>query len=514
MHYPFENREAVDSGRVFPADFIAEGVDQTRGWFFTLHAIAGMVKDSVAYKSVISNGLVLDKEGNKMSKRLGNAINPFEAIEEHGSDPLRWYMISNSSPWDNLKFDTDGVRETARKLFATIQHTYAFFALYANVDGFDTTMEQVPVMKRPEIDRWILSSLNTLIEEVDSTLAAHEPTRAARAIATFVNDNLSNWYVRLNRKRFWGGEMTRDKLAAYQTLYTCLCTIARLMAPVSPFFSDRLYRDLTGEESVHLAFWPDVDNGLIDKELERHMATAQTVTSMVLALRRKVNIKVRQPLSTLLIPEAAGVDTSLPASIRELVLTEVNIKDIKTIGADEGFLVKRVKPDFKKLGPKFGKLMKSVAAAIAALDQQGISRLEREGQIELDAVEGGAVVALSDVEIISEDMPGWIVANEGNITVALDVTLTPELLNEGRAREIINRIQNIRKNRNYDITDRIKLVFEPSGIVDGVLAGYADYIGRQVLAEAVVAGAVDASSETVEVLAIDDAEVKVDITLN
>ncbi len=308
--------------------------------------------------------------------------------------------------------------------------------------------------------------------------------------------------------------MTRDKLAAYQTLYTCLCTIARLMAPVSPFFSDRLYRDLTGEESVHLAFWPDVDNGLIDKELERHMATAQTVTSMVLALRRKVNIKVRQPLSTLLIPEAAGVDTSLPASIRELVLTEVNIKDIKTIGADEGFLVKRVKPDFKKLGPKFGKLMKSVAAAIAALDQQGISRLEREGQIELDAVEGGAVVALSDVEIISEDMPGWIVANEGNITVALDVTLTPELLNEGRAREIINRIQNIRKNRNYDITDRIKLVFEPSGIVDGVLAGYADYIGRQVLAEAVVAGAVDASSETVEVLAIDDAEVKVDITLN
>ena len=423
-------------------------------------------------------------------------------------------MISNSSPWDNLKYDSDGITEVSHKLFSTLYNTYSFFSLYANVDGFTATEDVVPVEERPEIDRWILSLLNTLVADCTEALDDYEPTRAARAIGEFVNDNLSNWYVRLNRKRFWGGEMTRDKLAAYQTLYTCLCTIARLMAPVSPFFSDRLYRDLTGEESVHLAFWPDVDNGLIDKELERHMATAQTVTSMVLALRRKVNIKVRQPLSTLLIPEAAGVDTSLPASIRELVLTEVNIKDIKTIGADEGFLVKRVKPDFKKLGPKFGKLMKSVAAAIAALDQQGISRLEREGQIELDAVEGGAVVALSDVEIISEDMPGWIVANEGNITVALDVTLTPELLNEGRAREIINRIQNIRKNRNYDITDRIKLVFEPSGIVDGVLAGYADYIGRQVLAEAVVAGAVDASSETVEVLAIDDAEVKVDITLN
>ncbi len=514
LHYPFENKEAIDSGSYYPADFIAEGVDQTRGWFFTLHAIATMVFDSVAYRAVISNGLVLDKFGEKMSKHKGNTVDPFMEIDRFGSDPLRWYMISNSSPWDNLKYDSDGITEVSHKLFSTLYNTYSFFSLYANVDGFTATEDVVPVEERPEIDRWILSLLNTLVADCTEALDDYEPTRAARAIGEFVNDNLSNWYVRLNRKRFWGGEMTRDKLAAYQTLYTCLCTIARLMAPVSPFFSDRLYRDLTGEESVHLAFWPDVDNGLIDKELERHMATAQTVTSMVLALRRKVNIKVRQPLSTLLIPEAAGVDTSLPASIRELVLTEVNIKDIKTIGADEGFLVKRVKPDFKKLGPKFGKLMKSVAAAIAALDQQGISRLEREGQIELDAVEGGAVVALSDVEIISEDMPGWIVANEGNITVALDVTLTPELLNEGRAREIINRIQNIRKNRNYDITDRIKLVFEPSGIVDGVLAGYADYIGRQVLAEAVVAGAVDASSETVEVLAIDDAEVKVDITLN
>lgn len=489
-------------------------MDQTRGWFFTLHAIATMVFDSVAYKAVISNGLVLDKFGEKMSKHKGNTVDPFMEIDRFGSDPLRWYMISNSAPWDNLKYDSDGITEVSHKLFSTLYNTYSFFALYANVDGFTGDEPEVPVQERPEIDRWILSLLNTLVDECTQALDDYEPTRAARAIGDFVNDNLSNWYVRLNRKRFWGGEMTTDKLAAYQTLYTCLCTIARLMAPVSPFFSDRLYRDLTGAESVHLALWPEVDRALIDKDLERHMATAQTVTSMVLALRRKVNIKVRQPLSTLLIPEAAGVDTSLPASIRDLVLAEVNIKDIKTIGADEGFLVKRVKPDFKKLGPKFGKSMKAVAAAIAALDQPSIARLEREGHIALEAVEGCPDVALTDVEVISEDMPGWIVANEGNITVALDVTLTPELLNEGRAREIINRIQNIRKNRDYDITDRIKLTFEPSGDIEEVLASFADYIGRQVLAEAVVCASVDVTSPGVEVLDIDGKEVKVDITLN
>lgn len=513
LHYPFENREAIESGAYYPADFIAEGVDQTRGWFFTLHAIATMVFDSVAYKAVISNGLVLDKFGEKMSKHKGNTVDPFKEIDHFGSDPLRWYMISNSAPWDNLKYDSDGITEVSHKLFSTLYNTYSFFALYANVDGFTGEEAQIPVAERPEIDRWILSLLNSLVADCTEALDDYEPTRAARAIGEFVNDNLSNWYVRLNRKRFWGGEMTADKLAAYQTLYTCLSTVARLMAPVSPFFSDRLYRDLTGAESVHLALWPEVDASLVDKNLERHMATAQTVTSMVLALRRKVNLKVRQPLSTLLIPEAAGVDTSLPPTIRDLVLAEVNIKDIKTVGADEGFLVKRVKPDFKKLGPKFGKSMKAVAAALSALDQPSIARLEREGSIALDAVEG-ATVSLADVEVISEDMPGWIVANEGSLTVALDVTLTPELINEGRAREIINRIQNIRKSRNYDITDRIKLVFEPGEFIDGVLADFADYIGRQVLAEAVVSGPVDAASSTVETLAIDEAEVKVDITLN
>ncbi|MDE6271290.1 MAG: class I tRNA ligase family protein, partial [Muribaculaceae bacterium] len=344
QHYPFENREAIDSGSYFPADFIAEGVDQTRGWFFTLHAIATMVFDSVAYKAVISNGLVLDKYGEKMSKHKGNTVDPFLEIDRFGSDPLRWYMISNSAPWDNLKYDSEGITEVSHKLFSTLYNTYSFFALYANVDGFTGDEPEVPVAERPEIDRWILSLLNTLVADCTEALDDYEPTRAARAIGEFVNDNLSNWYVRLNRKRFWGGEMDKDKLAAYQTLYTCLCTVARLMAPVSPFFSDRLYRDLTGAESVHLALWPEVDAKLIDKDLERHMATGQTVTSMVLALRRKVNIKVRQPLSKLIIPESAGVDTSLPASIRDLVLAEVNIKEIESIGADAGFLVKRVTP--------------------------------------------------------------------------------------------------------------------------------------------------------------------------
>lgn len=514
QHYPFENREAIENGGYFPADFIAEGVDQTRGWFFTLHAIATMVFDSVAYKAVISNGLVLDKFGEKMSKHKGNTVDPFLEIDRFGSDPLRWYMISNSAPWDNLKYDSDGITEVSHKLFSTLYNTYSFFALYANVDGFTGEEPEVPVSERAEIDRWILSLLNTLVADCTEALDDYEPTRAARAIGDFVNDNLSNWYVRLNRKRFWGGEMDRDKLAAYQTLYTCLCTVARLMAPVSPFFSDRLYRDLTGAESVHLAFWPEVDSALVDKTLEHQMHTAQAVTSLVLALRRKVNIKVRQPLATLIIPETAGVDTALSAGIRDLVLAEVNIKDLRTISADEVFLVKRVRPDFKKLGPKFGKRMKAVAAAIAAMTQEEIAGLERSGSCTLQLADGAAEVALADVEVISEDMPGWIVANEGNITVALDVTLTPELINEGRAREIVNRIQNIRKSRGYDITDRIKLVFEPAEALTGVLADFGDYIGRQVLADAVVSAPLDADSSTVETLALDDVEVRVDITLN
>lgn len=514
MHYPFENREAVDSGRVFPADFIAEGVDQTRGWFFTLHAIAGMVKDSVAYRSVISNGLVLDKDGNKMSKRLGNAINPFEAIEEHGSDPLRWYMISNSSPWDNLKFDTEGVRETSRKLFATIQHTYAFFALYANVDGFDPTMPQVPVEKRPEIDRWILSSLNSLVEEADTTLAAHEPTRAARAIATFVNDNLSNWYVRLNRKRFWGGGMTEDKLAAFQTLYTCLETVARLMAPIAPFYADRLYRDLTGsEKSVHLADFPKTDAAMSDKGLEGRMAMAQAITSMALALRRKVNIKVRQPLSTLMIPAVDDAQASDLEAIKALVAGEVNVKEVKIVDGGAGILVKRVKPDFKKLGPRHGKNMKQVAAAIATLQQNEIAELEKQGTLELTLADGSkAILDLADVEVFSEDIPGWLVANDGTLTIALDVTVSDELRREGIARDLVNRIQNIRKSRNYEITDRIRLTVEPNPLTDDAVASHGEYIATQVLADSIETAPIASPAEDC-VLDIDGVNVNVEISV-
>lgn len=516
IHYPFENKEGLDSGELYPADFIAEGVDQTRGWFFTLHAIAGMVFDSVAYKAVISNGLVLDRFGNKMSKRLGNAVNPFEAIEQFGSDPLRWYMIANSSPWDNLKYDSEGVKETARKLFATLYNTYSFFALYANVDGFDNSAPQVPLAERPEIDRWILSLLNTLIREVDEALDDYEPTKAARAINDFVNDNLSNWYVRLNRKRFWGGEMDVDKLSAYQTLYTCLETVALLMAPISPFFADRLYTDLTSvtkgsTESVHLALFPEA--GESDENLEARMKLAQEITSMVLSLRRKVNIKVRQPLSTLMIPVLDEAQKEMIESMADLILNEVNVKTIKYVGNDEGVLVKRVKPDFKKLGPKFGKAMKSVAAAISSMSQADIAALERNGSMEFDIDGVKASVELADVEIISEDIPGWQVANDGNITVALDVTITDELRNEGIARDIVNRIQNIRKGRNYDIVDKIKLTFAPDPATEEAIKAYGDYIAKQVLATSLEVAQL-ADDAAAEVLDIDGTEVKVLIELN
>ena len=516
IHYPFENKEGLDSGELYPADFIAEGVDQTRGWFFTLHAIAGMVFDSVAYKAVISNGLVLDRFGNKMSKRLGNAVNPFEAIEQFGSDPLRWYMIANSSPWDNLKYDSEGVKETARKLFATLYNTYSFFALYANVDGFDNSAPQVPLAERPEIDRWILSLLNTLIREVDEALDDYEPTKAARAINDFVNDNLSNWYVRLNRKRFWGGEMDVDKLSAYQTLYTCLETVALLMAPISPFFADRLYTDLTSvtkgsTESVHLALFPEA--GERDENLEARMKLAQEITSMVLSLRRKVNIKVRQPLSTLMIPVLDDAQKEMIESMADLILNEVNVKNIKYVGNDEGVLVKRVKPDFKKLGPKFGKAMKSVAAAISSMSQADIAALERNGSMEFDIDGVKASVELADVEIISEDIPGWQVANDGNITVALDVTITDELRNEGIARDIVNRIQNIRKGRNYDIVDKIKLTFAPDPATEEAIKAYGDYIAKQVLATSLEVTQL-ADDAAAEVLDIDGTEVKVLIELN
>lgn len=513
IHYPFENKNALDNKEVYPANFIAEGVDQTRGWFFTLHAIATMVFDSVAYKAVISNGLVLDKDGNKMSKRLGNAVNPFDAIEKFGSDPLRWYMIANSSPWDNLKFDEAGVRETARKLFATIYNTYSFFALYANVDGFDPQATQVPIAKRPEIDRWIISLLNTLVKDVIGALDDYEPTKAARAISEFVNDNLSNWYVRLNRKRFWGGEMTEDKLSAYQTLYSCLKTVSLLMAPIAPFFADKLYRDLNGsDDSVHLAEFPICSDNVIDKALEERMALAQKVTSMVLALRRKVNIKVRQPLQSIMIPVTNDGQREQLLAVKDLILNEVNVKDMKIVASDEGMLVKRVKPDFKKLGPKFGKQMKAVAAALTALDTPAVSRFEKYGFIDLDLAGVPAHVELADVEVISEDIPGWLVANEGAVTVALDVTVSAELKAEGVAREIINRIQNIRKGRDYLITDRINLLFGPNALTDGPVAEFAEYIGSQVLANSVAVGEFVEGPDT-EHLDLDGTDVCVNITL-
>lgn len=512
QHYPFEHKADIDNHTAFPADFIAEGVDQTRGWFFTLHAIAGMIFDSVAYRNVISNGLVLDKDGNKMSKRLGNAVNPFDAIEKYGSDPLRWYMISNSSPWDNLKFDPAGVQESARKFFATIYNTYSFFALYANVDGFDASTAQVPLEHRPEIDRWIISVLNTLIQDVDRYLADYEPTRAARAIADFIGENLSNWYVRLNRKRFWGGGMTEDKLAAYQTLYQCLKTVAILMAPVSPFYADKLYRDLTGSDaSVHLTLFPEADTAVIDADLEARMRMAQSITSMVLALRRKVNIKVRQPLSVVMIPVNDDNQRRMLQAVKDLVLSEVNIKDMKIVDSDAGILVKRVKPDFKKLGPKFGKQMKAVAQALTAFDTATVTAMERTGYAEVALADGKkAKIELADVEIISEDIPGWQVANDGNLTVAIDVVVTDELRREGIAREIVNRIQNIRKSRDYAITDRISLSFGSNPATDEAIREYKDYISMQVLATSikVVPDVIDGA----EVLTIDDINLPVAIS--
>ncbi len=503
IHYPFENKESFERGDVFPCDFIAEGVDQTRGWFYTLHAISTMVFDNISYKTVISNGLVLDKNGNKMSKRLGNAVDPFETIEKYGSDPLRWYMITNSSPWDNLKFDIEGVEEVRRKFFGTLYNTYSFFALYANVDGFTGTEEQVPVAERPEIDRWIISLLNSLIKEVDEYYASYEPTRAGRAIADFVNDNLSNWYVRLNRKRFWGGDMNQDKLAAYQTLFTCLETIARLMAPIAPFYADRLYTDLTtaagtDNQSVHLSQYPTCHTEYIDSELEERMRIAQDITSMVLALRRKVNIKVRQPLTTLMIPVVDETQRRHIEAMKELILAEVNVKELKFVDNAAGILVKRVKPDFKKLGPRYGKIMKQLAAIIADMSQEDILTFEKNGSFTFNVDGTEAVVEAADVEILSEDIPGWLVANEGRLTVALDITVTDELRREGYARELINRIQNIRKSSGYEITDKIYVTLAHHEETDAVVAEFGDYMARQVLAESFVVGDLQEGADVTE----------------
>ncbi len=490
VHYPFENRELIDNRLAFPADFINEGVDQTRGWFFTLHAIATMVFDSVAFKNVISSGLVLDAKGNKMSKHVGNVVNPFEMIDKYGADPVRFYMMTNSEPWDNLKFDANGVDEVRRKFFGTLYNTYSFFSLYANVDGFDCSQPEVPLAERPEIDRWILSVLHTLVKGVDRELSNYDPTRAGRLIDNFVNDDLSNWYVRLNRKRFWGKEMSQDKLSAYQTLYTCLETVAKLLAPFAPFYADRLYLDLTtatgrgGECSVHLAKFPEADESVIDADLEARMSMAQKITSMVLALRRKVNIKVRQPLQAIMIPAVDELQKQRIAAVEELIKGEVNVKELRFVEGS-GVLVKKVKCNFRTMGKKFGKLMKGIAAAMDALSQDEISRLQAEGKINV-AVDGLEVlVEATDVEIISEDIPGWLVSNEGNLTVALEVELNDELRNEGMARELINRIQNLRKETGLEITDRINVVVTPDKSVEASLAGYADYIKTQVLADSI-----------------------------
>ncbi len=489
IHYPFENKEILDNGSVFPADFISEGVDQTRGWFFTLHAISTMIKSSVAFKSVISTGLVLDKNGNKMSKRLGNAVDPFETIEKYGSDPLRWYMITNASPWDNLKFDVEGIEEVRRKFFGTLYNTYSFFALYANVDQFNYSQNEILVEKRPEIDCWIISLLNTLIKEVDKAYADYEPTCAGRAIADFVNDNLSNWYVRLNRKRFWGGSMDDDKLAAYQTLYTCLETVSRLMAPIAPFYADQLFLDLnavTGKdksESIHLADFPKANNALINKYLEDRMQLAQDISSMTLALRKKVNIKVRQPLQTIMIPVLEAQQKEYIETVKEIILSEVNVKEIRFVDDSTGILVKRVKPDFKKLGPKCGRNMKQVAAEIQAFSQEDISKFEKEGIFSFDIAGEKIQIAIDDVEVISEDIPGWLVTNNGNLTVALDITITDDLQKEGLARELINRIQNLRKTSGFEITDRISVQIKSVPQMEGAIADFGNYIASQVLAD-------------------------------
>lgn len=490
-HYPFENSEKYNpaTGKgVFPADFIAEGVDQTRGWFFTLHAIATMIDESVAFKNIISNGLVLDKNGNKMSKRLGNAVDPFSSIEKYGSDPLRWYMITNAQPWDNLKFDIEGVEEVKRKFFGTLYNTYNFFALYANVDEFRYSEAEIPVAQRPELDRWILSLLNSLIREVGDSYESYEPTRAGRAISEFVTENLSNWFVRLSRKRYWGGEYSTDKISAYQTLFTCLLNVAKLMAPIAPFYADLLYTDLNRvagsepDQSVHLADFPVFDETLIDKDLEEKMDIAQKVSSMILALRRKEKLKVRQPLAKIMVPVLNPHFREQFEAVKNIILAEVNVKEVEYLTDAAGIIKKKIKPNFKTLGPKYGKLMKEIAGAINQFGQAEIAAFETSGSYAITAGNETVTLAAEDVEIQTEDIPGWIVATEGQITVALDINVTEELKLEGIAREFINKIQNLRKDNNFEVTDRIVLTIQKHEKTDEAVIRHKDYICAQTLA--------------------------------
>ena len=514
VHYPFENKELIDQRLAYPADFIAEGVDQTRGWFFTLHAIATMVFDSVAFKTVISNGLVLDKNGNKMSKRLGNAVDPFGAVEKYGTDALRWYMITNSAPWDNLKFDEDGVKEVVRTFFGKLYQTYSFFTMYANVDNFDVAVPQLPLSERPEIDRWILSELNTLIKEVTAAYESYEPTRAGRMISSFVTDSLSNWFVRLNRKRFWSGEMDNNKLSAYQTLYLCLKTVAQLMAPIAPFYADRLYKDLTAPcegapESVHLSRFPKADETLINKPLETNMQLAQRITSLVLSLRKKEHIIVRQPLQRISISVSSGVQRDGIETVRQLILDETNVKELEFV--DGAVSSRKVKCNFRVMGKKYGKLMKAVAAAMDTLTPEQITALENEGTLSLalPEVSEPVVVDRNDVEIVSEDIPGWTVANDGNLTVALDIEITEELKREGVARELVKRIQTYRKESGFEITDHICVKLSPNAELEAVLATFGDYMSAQVLADKFEMGEV---ADDVPALELEDLNVKIQIT--
>ena len=486
-HYPFENKDFIDKNITFPADFIAEGVDQTRGWFYTLHAIATMVFDSIAYKNVVSNGLVLDKEGKKMSKRLGNAADPFETMDEHGADATRWYMISNANPWDNLKFDIDGIVEVKRKFFGTLYNTYSFFALYANIDGFDYSETEIPLRERPEIDRWILSELHTLIKTVDEAYADYEPTKATRAISEYVQENLSNWYVRLCRRRFWKGDYQKDKISAYQTLYTCLLTVAKLSAPVAPFFMDRLYKDLTAAthtdnfDSVHLSDFPKYDATIVDAALESKMQKAQQISSLVLSIRQKEKIKVRQPLQKIMIPVLNQHQRQEIEAVADLIKSEVNVKEIELLDDASGILVKHIKPNFKVLGPVYGKQMKQIAQAVGQFGQADIQEIEQNGEISIVIENKTIILQLKEVEISSQDIEGWLVASSGTLTVALDVTMTDDLKKEGIARELVNRIQNMRKDSGFEVTDKIDIKIQKDGLVEKAVESNLKYIMTETL---------------------------------
>jgi isoleucyl-tRNA synthetase len=491
-HYPFENKELIDQNKSFPADFIAEGVDQTRGWFYTLHAIGTLVFDKIAYKNVVSNGLVLDKNGQKMSKRLGNAVDPFETLKEYGPDATRWYMISNANPWDNLKFDIEGIAEVRRKFFGTLYNTYSFFSLYANIDGFTYAEAEIPLEERPEIDRWIISELNTLIKEVDGFYADYEPTKAARAISDFVQENLSNWYVRLCRRRFWKGEYAQDKIAAYQTLYTCLLSVSKLAAPIAPFYMDKLYRDLTqathseGFQSVHLAKFPEFVENFVDKSLESKMMKAQTISSLVLSLRKKEMIKVRQPLQRVMIPVLDNHQRAEIEAISDLVKAEVNVKEIQLLDDASGVLVKQIKPNFKTLGPRFGKDMGLISKEIQSFSADQINEIDSNGCIVLQIAGNSITLTSEEVEITSQDIPGWLVANANGLTVALDITISEVLRQEGIARELVNRIQNIRKDSGFEVTDKIKVQLQRSGELENAIQSNDEYIMSETLTEVLI----------------------------